>query len=302
MRLSLQHESSRGPALIDAHHHLWDPSQRDYPWMVGAYAGLTQRFDLAELTDAIGDLPVVGTVCVQAAADESETADLLTLASSGQNLVLGVVGWVDLLSADVGVAIDRLRSRPGGERLVGIRHQVEDEPDPDWLSRPEVVAGVRQIMAADLAFDLLVGERELPAALVLARSLGEGRLVIDHAAKPPIADGRLEPWADRLARLAEIPNVFCKMSGLVTESGPGWRTIRLEPYVELVLELFGPERLMLGSDWPVCTLSASYREAIDSVTIPLQIMLSSSERKLVWHDNACLAYGLDVQTESSSRG
>ena len=175
----------------------------------------------------------------------------------------GVVGWVDLTDPAVGETVAALLDGPGGRYLVGIRHQVHDEPDPDWLLRGDVRRALRTIGEAGLAYDVLVRTRELPAALETVRVLPESRFVIDHIAKPPIATGELEPWAERLASLARLERVSCKLSGLVTEAAWNqWRPEDVLPYTSRVLEWFGEERLLFGSDWPVCTLAASYDSVV----------------------------------------
>jgi L-fuconolactonase len=191
-----------------------------------------------------------------------ETCTLLEVAAATP-FVAGVVGWVDLTSPDVAERLAELRARPDGCYLVGIRHQVHDEADADWLLRNDVRRGLHALQDAGLAYDVLVRTRELPAALDMARAFPELRLVVDHIAKPPIASGELEPWAGRLAALARLEHVSCKFSGLVTEADwARWRPEDLAPYAERVVEWFGEDRLLFGSDWPVCTLAASYDEVV----------------------------------------
>ena len=247
--------------IIDAHHHLWDPVRHEYPWMDGdALAPLRRAYtvdDLWEVTDG----RVAHTVLVQTISDQSETADFLATAGANDGLIKGVVGWVDLTAPDVADRIAALRAGPGGERLAGIRHQVQDEPDPGWFSRPEVLRGLRAVGAAGLVYDLLVLVPQLPVAVDVVRQLPEVSFVLDHLAKPNIVDGQWEPWASGLAGLAALPNVSAKVSGLVTEAPwDAWDAGQITPYVQHAVEVFGAERLMYGSDWPVCTLAASYDE------------------------------------------
>jgi L-fuconolactonase len=177
--------------------------------------------------------------------------------------VSGVVGWVDLARPRVGAAVADLRNGQGGHHLVGARHQVHDEDDPDWLLRHEVQHGLRELADAGLAYDLHVRARELPAALRTARAQPSLRLVIDHIAKPPIREGEMEEWARTMAPFAGLDNVYCKLSGMVTEADcTTWRPADLVPYVERVLDWFGEDRVMFGSDWPVCLLAASYGEVM----------------------------------------
>jgi L-fucono-1,5-lactonase len=275
--------------MIDAHHHLWDPSRREYPWMAGAALDPIRRpytvDDLRAVTKAAG---VHATVLVQTVSSVEETSEFLATALA-EPLIAGVVGWVDLAAPDLA---DRLASLRSQGPLVGIRHQVETEPDEDWLLRPEIMAGLSTVASAGLAYDLLVRPAQLPAATEVALRLPELRLVLDHAAKPPIASGEWEPWASRLARLAGRENVVCKVSGLVTEADwSGWEVGHLRRYVDHVLESFGPSRLLFGSDWPVCELAASYELVLDAA-VALTSGLSDAERLAFFEHNAQAVYHL----------
>jgi len=245
--------------IVDAHHHLWDPARREYPWMQGdALAPLRRPYALPDLREVtVGR--VKRTVLVQTVGDDAETVDFLAAARASDGLIAGVVGWVDLTAPDVGARIRALRARSGGDRLVGIRHQVQDEPDPGWLARPEVLQGLRAVAAAGLVYDLLVLVPQLAVATAVVRELPELTFVLDHLAKPGIAGAAWEPWASRLAELARLPNVTAKISGLVTEADwKAWTPGQIAPYVRHALDVFGADRLMVGSDWPVCTVAASY--------------------------------------------
>jgi L-fuconolactonase len=283
--------------VIDAHHHLWDPARRGYPWLAGPALDPIRRpytvDDLRAVTKAAG---VHATVLVQTVPSAEETEEFLVVAAV-EPVIAGVVGWADLQAPDVA---DRLAALTGP--LAGIRHQVENEPDDDWLLRPAVLAGLRAVAAEGLAYDLLVRTSQLPAAAAVAARLPELRLVLDHAAKPPIAAGEWEPWASGVAALAEHENVVCKLSGLVTEADwTGWEVGHLRRYVDHVLDVFGPARLLFGSDWPVCELAASYEVVLDAA-IALTGALSDAERLAVFEHNARRVYGLDASGETSSRG
>ncbi|MFE5741271.1 amidohydrolase family protein [Streptomyces celluloflavus] len=243
---------------IDAHHHLWDLTRRDQPWLDGAWAEPIRRsYALPDLVPQLAAHAVDATVLVQSSASYAETADLLAVAA-GDGPVRGVVGWADL--TDPGLA-GVLAALPAG--LVGIRHQVQDEPDPDWLTRPDVLRGLGAVAGAGLVYDLLVTPRELPAALAAVRALPELAFVLDHAAKPAVARGDWQPWAAGITDLARLPNVSCKLSGLVTEADwAAWRPPQILPYARHVLDAFGPERVLFGSDWPVCTLAAGYADVV----------------------------------------
>lgn len=280
---------------IDSHHHVWDPAHRDYPWLAGLDA-INRPFtsnDLGPLLDAGG---IDGTILVQTVSDIEETREFLALAARTP-FILGVVGWVDLIELDVAADIESLRQGDGGDALAGIRHQVHDEDDPDWLLREEVQRGLETLAEHDLVYDLLVRPRELPAAITVARDFPHLRFVIDHIAKPPIASGELEPWASLIGEFAGLENVACKLSGMVTEADPStWTPADLLPFVRTVVEVFGPERLMFGSDWPVCLLAASYQRVLDAtrqVLTELDVLDPDAERA-IFGETAIHWYGLDV--------
>jgi L-fuconolactonase len=278
--------------IVDAHHHLWDPAARAYDWMTGAFAPLRRRYGTAELRAVAEPLGIAATVVVQAAASEEETAELLALAAAPGSPVRAVVGWIDLTDPAAGERLAALRAGPGGERLAGIRHLVQDEPDPAWLARPGVLRGLRALAAAGMRYDLLLRPAHLPAALVVAEQVPELALVVDHGAKPDIAAGGWEPWSSGLAALAAHPRVHCKLSGLATEARwDAWREDGVERYAARLLELFGPDRLMFGSDWPVCTLAASYREVLE-LALATVAELGDGERAAVMGGTASRFYGL----------
>lgn len=277
--------------IVDAHHHFWDPGTAEYPWLTDQLAVIRRPFAPDDLAPEIAAAGVEATVLVQTRSSQDETAEFLALAA-GTPFIRGVVGWVDLTDPAVADAIATLRAGPGGGRLVGIRHQVHDEPDPDWLLRDDVGRGIRAVGAAGLAYDLLVRPRELPAALELARRLPDVRFVIDHLAKPPIASGALEPWGSRIGAFAELEHVACKVSGLVTEADwSSWTTADLRPYVGHAIEVFGPDRMVFGSDWPVCLLAATYAGVVDTARALLG-GLTDNERTAVMSANAIRIYGL----------
>jgi L-fuconolactonase len=277
---------------VDAHHHLWDPARRDYPWMEEGWP-IRRRFGLEDLDAAAGPCGFERTVVVQTVSSVAETEELLATAAASRR-VAGVVGWVDLAAPDVADALAALKVAPGGTALVGIRHQVHDEPDPEWLLRAEVLRGLEAVAAAGLAYDLLVRERELPAALGAVERLPQLTFVVDHLAKPRIREAVTAPWADRLGALARHPNVHCKVSGMVTEADwEGWMADHLAPYVRHAVDAFGPQRLLFGSDWPVCLLAASYAEVVEAAVEALERAgLDEAERAAVLGANAARAYAL----------
>jgi L-fuconolactonase len=283
---------------VDAHHHLWDPARRAYPWMDGRLAPFQRRFGPEDLDAATGPHGMGQTVVVQTVASVEETEEFLALAGTGGR-VAGVVGWVDLTAADVADAVAALRAAPGGEVLVGIRHQVHDEPDPAWLLHGEVLAGLATVAEAGLAYDLLVRERELPAARAVAERLPQLGFVLDHMAKPRIREALVEPWATELRAIARLPNVTCKVSGLVTEADwDTWTPEQLVRYVATAADAFGPDRLLFGSDWPVCLLVADYAEVVAAAEQALEAAgLDAAERDLVFGANARRVYRLPEPTD-----
>ncbi|WP_330241819.1 amidohydrolase family protein [Streptomyces sp. NBC_00525] len=280
------------PRVVDAHHHVWDLSVRDQDWITGeALAPLRRDFTLADLEPEARAAGVSATVLVQTVTDAAETPELLALAA-GAELVAGVVGWSDLTAPGIADTLAALRELPGGDRLAGLRHQVQGEPDPDWLTRPDVLRGLTAAADAGLVYDLVVLPHQLPAAVRAAAALPGLVFVLDHAGKPPVATGRTRPWADDLRALAALPNTVCKLSGLVTEADPHtWTPDDLRPYADTVLDAFGPGRLMFGSDWPVCRLAATYTEVLDTARALLH-GLSDDERAAVLATTAERVYGL----------
>ncbi|WP_284745959.1 amidohydrolase family protein [Amycolatopsis sp. RTGN1] len=278
---------------VDAHHHLWRLSARPQPWLDGEETSYIRRdFGVPDLQKAAGSAGIGQTVLVQVLPDLDETIEFLALAEENP-LIAGVVGWADLTSSTVDSDLERLRAVPGGELLVGIRHLVQAEPDPRWLVRDDVLRGLRAVRDAGLAYDLLVLPHQLPAAIEAVRAVPGLTFVLDHLGKPPIATREVNPWAIHLKTLADEPNVAAKISGLVTEADlEHWTTEDLRPYVETALAAFGPDRLMLGSDWPVCLLAAGY-ETVWRTTESLLTRLTDAERAEISGGTAARIYRLD---------
>ena len=278
--------------IIDGHQHFWDPARADYPWMdAPELAPIRRAFGPADLAPLLKANGIDASILVQCRSALEETEEFLRIASVTPSVV-GVVGWADLTSGSLGDTLDRLRASPGGEKLVGIRHQVHDESDPDWLLRADVQRGLAAVFARDLAYDFLVRTRELPAAIATAKAFPHARVVLDHAAKPPIAEGWSTEWADRIAALAACGNVWCKISGLATEAKwNDWDAERLFPFVAHVAKCFGEDRLIFGSDWPVCLLAGSYGE-IKSALETCLARLGPQVRAKAFGVNAHVAYRL----------
>lgn len=275
--------NAREAVRIDAHHHLWDLAARSQPWMdlpgpgdqpedPGGWAEPLRRdFDPEDLKPLLDAHGIGASIAVQTVSDLGETWDLLALAARTP-WIAGVVGWLDLTDPAIADTIAALRAGPGGDRLVGVRHQVHDEADPYWLLRPDVLRGLRAVADAGLVYDLLVREVHLDPALGAVQQIPHGKFVVDHVAKPNIASRAPErraedPWYDGVAALAAEPNVACKLSGMVTEADwHAWTVDDLLPYARHVLASFGPSRTMFGSDWPVCTLAATYGQVVGAAT------------------------------------
>ncbi|WP_329268046.1 amidohydrolase family protein [Streptomyces sp. NBC_01451] len=276
--------------IVDAHHHVWDLSVRDQDW-IAEDSPLRRDFTLEDLRPEARAAGVDRTILVQTITVPEETPEFLALAAE-QELIAGVVGWTDLTRTDIADELAGLRELPGGQYLKGIRHQVQGEPDPEWLLRPDVRRGLAAVAEADLVYDLVVLPHQLPACVRAAEALPHLTFALDHLGKPPVAGARLEPWATAVRTLAAFPNTVCKLSGLVTEADPAsWTLDDLRPYADTVLDAFGPGRLMFGSDWPVCTLAASYGQVV-SLAEELTASLDKSEREQVFTGTATRVYGL----------
>jgi L-fuconolactonase len=282
------------PVIIDAHHHLWDLA-RGYAWLnQPALARIRRDFGVADLRAVLAPAGVRRTVLVEAGrGDAAEVREFLALAGDTPEIA-GVVGWADLTDPALPDTLAEHRLAPGGDLLVGVRAQVQGEADPDYLRRSDVQRGLSTVADSALAFDLVVRSDQLPAAGVAAAAVPHGRFVLDHLGKPHVAAGDLAGWRDRLLPLAAQPNAYAKLSGLVTEADwTTWTPADLRPYVLTAIDLFGPDRLMFGSDWPVCLLAASYQQVVDALTAALG-GLSAAELAEIWAGTAARCYDLDT--------
>jgi L-fuconolactonase len=247
---------------IDAHQHFWRYVPAHYPWITDRLDILKRDYMPADLEGDLEALGFTGTVAVQARQDVEDTRFLLEL-SERHPFIRGVVGWVDLCSAQVG---SQLETCARHSRLVGVRHIVHDEPDDDFMLRPDFRAGISRLRDFGLTYDLLVFPRHISRAVSLVDEFPDQPFVLDHIAKPLMREQRMTPWADDVRRLADRPNVMCKLSGLVTEADWGaWKPQDIWPYLDVIVDAFGTSRLMIGSDWPVCTLAADYARTLGLV-------------------------------------
>jgi len=276
---------------IDSHQHFWRYAPADYPWIGERMEVLKRDYLPGELEPLLRASGFDGTVVVQAQQAAAETDWLLALADA-HAFVRGVVGWVELRAPNVDEALERYATRP---KLVGVRHIVHDEPDDDFLLRPDFRRGLARLHAHGLVYDLLLFPKHLPRAVTVVAELPEQPFVLDHIAKPGIRDALVSPWREELRRLAAFPNVSCKLSGMVTEAPwSDWQPRDIHPYLDSVLEAFGPRRLMIGSDWPVCLLAGDYARTM-SVVVDWANRLSAAERDGILGGNAARVYGLGAE-------
>jgi L-fuconolactonase len=273
---------------VDAHQHFWRLSRGDYGWLTPELGPIHRDFLPPDLEPLLQRHDIAATVLVQAAPTEAETRFMLSLADA-HPFVEGVVGWTDFAAADAPAAIARLARHP---KLKGLRPMIQDIADADWMLRPELEPAFRALVVHDLVFDALVLPRHLGNLLALARRHPDLRIVVDHCAKPAIAAGGFSGWADDIGRIAAETGAACKLSGLVTEAGADWSAERLRPYVDHVLSIFGPGRVVWGSDWPVSTLAAGYEDWV-AATGQLLDGWSDEEREAILGGNAVRVYGLE---------
>jgi L-fuconolactonase len=281
--------SSKAKKKIDAHQHFWQYDPAEHAWMTDEMAVLRRDFMPEDLKPLLQVLDFDGCVTVQVRQTIDETRWMLELADR-HDFIRGVVGWVDLRSPDVASHLDHLAAHP---KLVGVRHIVQDEPDDRYMLRDDFRRGIAKLAAFGLTYDVLVYPRQLPAAIKLVEGFPNQPFVLDHIAKPPIREGTLAPWESDLRRLATLPNVFCKLSGMVTEARwNAWRPEDFQRYLDIVFEAFGPDRLMIGSDWPVCTLAAEYAAAMN-IVLDYVRQASPAAQAGILGENCARFYGLE---------
>ena len=276
---------------IDAHQHFWRYDAAQYPW-IPAGSPLHRDWLPADLAKLQAPLGFDGSVAVQARQGIEESDWLLGLADADPR-VKAVVGWVDLRSPEVAKDLERLARHP---RFAGVRHVVQDEPDDDFMIRPDFLRGIALLRQFDLTYDILIYPRQLPAALRLVAQFPEQPFVLDHIAKPGIKDGAMSPWREQIRELARPENVLCKVSGMVTEADHrGWKSADFRPYRDVVFEAFGPSRLMWGSDWPVCLFAAGYEQCLELVS-DYAGTLSAADRAALFGGNCAGFYGIGQPT------
>ncbi|MHC4336939.1 MAG: amidohydrolase family protein [Planctomycetota bacterium] len=271
---------------IDTHQHFWKYNERDYGWMGPGMEKLKSDHLPADLAPLLRKVGIDGTVAVQARQCVEETEWLLHLTDEN-SFIKGVVGWVDLRSPQLALQLERFCYHP---RLRGVRHVVHDEPDDKFMLGDDFVHGISKLRKYNLTYDLLLFTKHLPAACELVAKFPEQTFVLDHISKPLIKDGKIEPWKTDIHHLASFQNVSCKISGMVTEADwQNWKPGDFKPYMNIVLEAFGAERVMIGSDWPVCTVAGEYDEVVQIAANYVK-QLSTGEQAAIWTENAKRIY------------
>jgi L-fucono-1,5-lactonase len=274
---------------IDAHHHLWRYVPADYPWMTDGMEILRRDFLLGDLKAVTSLAGITGTVVVEAARRLEETIWLAEIAAS-DDLIRGVVGWAPLTDPRIALDLERLAQLP---KVKGMRHAIHDELDDLFVLRDDFNRGVAELRQFGLKYDVLIFERHLPQTIEFVDRHPDQIFIVDHIAKPRIREQAFSPWKGHMAELAHRENVYCKVSGMVTEaSWDAWTDETLRPYLDVVLEAFGPKRLMFGSDWPVLTLASTYGRWVSTVQRAIAT-LSPSEQEWVFSKTAIEAYGLE---------
>lgn len=273
---------------IDAHHHYWQYDPQVHAWISEEMAPLRRSFLPSDLAPLLKQSEFSGAVLVQVMQEEAENEWFLELAAQ-HSFIRGVVGWVDLLAADVSERLARFAAHP---QFKGVRHQIQGEPDPGFMQRPAFRRGIRALEHAGLTYDFVIFPHQIPDAISLADAFPNQRFVLDHLGKPPIRTGEWELWAKQIMALGQRANVYAKVSGLVTEADwHTWQPADLKPYLQTALDAFGPDRLMFGSDWPVCLLAARYEDVL-RVAEDFFASLSAEEQNKVFGLNAIQFYQL----------
>lgn len=275
---------------IDSHQHFWQYDAKKHQWISDEMKVLRNNFLPEDLKPELDKAGFDGCVAVQADQSLDETEFLLNL-SDHYNFIKGVVGWVDLRSSDLE---QQLRQYTEHNKLKGIRHIVQDEPDDKFLLQPDFIEGVKQLKNYDLTYDILIFARHLPVANEFLTHFDDQKFVLDHIAKPEIKNGNIDEWAMGIREMAEYPHIYCKVSGIVTEADwEHWSAKEIRPYLDVVFDAFGPDRLMFGSDWPVCTLAASYQDVFKLIKNYISDY-SQDEQDAILGENAADIYGIPL--------
>ena len=273
--------------MLDAHQHFWSVARDDYGWLTPDLTSLFRNFgpeDLAPLMAAAG---ITGTIAVQAAETEAETEFLLDIADR-TDFVLGVVGWLDMLAPDFAAALTRYAARP---KWLGLRPMLQEHP-PAMIMDPRFQTALAEVARRDIPFDILTFPRHLPAMLDALAKTPDLRGVVDHLSKPDMTRPELGDWAAQISALAQHPRLMCKISGMVTEAGADWSADRIRPFLRHAAQAFGADRLIFGSDWPVCTLAASHAEVVNLAKTLLGEVFAAEELEKIFDGNARKFYNI----------
>jgi L-fuconolactonase len=280
--------SLRQDHFIDAHHHLWRYRDPGHPWMTDEMSYLRRDIGLENLRKVATPSGITGTVVIEVERTAEETRWLASIAAS-EDLILGVIGWVDLTDSSVFAELEQVAELP---KLRGVRHPIHDEPDPNFVLREDFNRGIAALHALGLTYDLLIFEDHLPRTINFVDRHPHQIFILDHIAKPRIRDASITAWRSNLLELARRPNVYCKLSGVVTEATwDRWTPQMIAPYIDTVLEAFGPRRLMFGSDWPIVTLASTYDRWVNTVHSAIAQLSTSEQQEILWR-SATEAYGL----------
>lgn len=274
---------------IDSHQHFWYYHPKKDSWMTREMTAIRRDFMPDDLYAAVHGLGIDGCVTVQVAQTDAETEFLLALAANN-GFIKGVVGWVDLKADDINERLEKL-SLNG--KLKGFRHILQSEPDARYMLQPDFKRGIKALRQHNFTYDVLIYPKHLKYAIEFVNDFPEQPMVVDHLAKPLIKAGKIKEWKKDIRTIAELPNVFCKVSGMVTEADiQNWTPTELIPYLDVVFDAFGPDRLMFGSDWPVCLIAASYRQWVELLTLYTSDILTSDQKINFWGGNAIKFYNL----------
>ncbi|MBP2551709.1 L-fuconolactonase [Neorhizobium galegae] len=274
--------------MLDSHQHFWKVERSDYGWLTPELGSIYRDFLPGDLTREMRRAGITRTILVQAAETEAETDFLLEIARE-TDFVAGVVGWIDMEAEDFAARLARYRQNP---KFVGLRPMLQGLDDDAYILRPKVLDSLKAVADSGLTFDILTFTRHLPHVVAALKTVPGLKAVVDHISKPEIATGTLDPWRGHMEEIAAFANVSCKVSGMVTEASASWQLEDFRPYVDHVVRCFGPDRLMFGSDWPVCTLAASYAEVANLARTLLSSHFGPEDLHGIFEKNAALFYGV----------
>ncbi len=275
--------------MIDSHQHFWKYSEQEYSWINNEMQVIKRSFLPEDLWPLLSDKNIEGCIAVQARQSEKENTFLLNLAKNN-DFIFGVVGWIDLLKDNVENDLIQYKNE---NKLKGFRHVIQDEPDPEFMLNPVFITSIKKIQAEGYVYDILIYEQQIKATVKFLENFSNEIFILDHIAKPNIKNGLSNNWKEGISNLAKYPNLYCKISGMVTETNwNAWNKEDFYPYIDHIISCFGTERVMFGSDWPVCLLSADNYGAVFNLIKEYCEQFSEEERRKIFRDNAMSAYGI----------